>query len=216
MAQRAWAVHPRQWNRPRFDAFGLPIDWVPPSEPSLIGANAGETAVSYYLRSARAAADEATLAVKGAMDQLIGEATDVVALDTARQKARGIDQLKQREFCGDQNPNCTVAFTVKTRTRRPARRVSDRAVPVLRDGEQPDQGGHAVVSLSTEVADILPKPSVAGGGGTAPTWPKYAGGKLQGLLIRQWTSLRALATNMYNVQQTALATADAVAAAQAS
>jgi hypothetical protein len=102
MAKRAWTIDPLNWGRPRFDGFGLPIDWIPPSNPELIGANAGEDAVSYYIRTARTAAQEATEATKLAIETLKEETLSSAEAQLAREKARELEAIETKALCGEE------------------------------------------------------------------------------------------------------------------
>jgi hypothetical protein len=65
---RTEARHPNKWSKALYDGFGLPIDWVPPTNPELIGGTAD--AVMFYVGSARSAAEEATAAVRSAIENV--------------------------------------------------------------------------------------------------------------------------------------------------
>src|SRR6266540_5912307 len=68
VAQKAWSMLPYDWSKPSFDGLGLPVDWVPPYEGELLGDHPGTATVQFYLGKAQAAADEASAAVRAAVD----------------------------------------------------------------------------------------------------------------------------------------------------
>lgn len=106
IAMQAFALNPRNWSQPRYDGFGLPIDWVPPADPAIIGAQAGESAVDYYLRTARDAAAAARDSVQTTIASLLEESLDQTMLETSRERAQSLDQLEERALCGDQELPC--------------------------------------------------------------------------------------------------------------
>ena len=100
LIQRVTEVQETDWSRPRWDGFGLPSRWVPPADASLMGGNAGEESYQYLLRSAKTAAEEATSAVKTAIDNMVAEAQDDAALQQAETKASAIASLETSALCG--------------------------------------------------------------------------------------------------------------------
>lgn len=182
--RRAWATHELSWGRPRYDGFGWPIDWIPPSDPTLIGASQGEDAVAYYLRTARTAAQEATSAVLVAIERLTAQAFDQAALDVARTKARSVDAIEEKAFCGDDNDGCTTEQLG----------VMDIPLPEC----SPDAAWcQEAMSLAAPLASgIVAHPwllenwtwQVQG----APSPGRYQGGSLYSTLVRHWNAFSAL------------------------
>ena len=186
IATRAWATRAGDWSKPAYDGFGLPADWVPPFDPSLLGTGADDASAT-YLRHARAAADEATNAVKSAIDELLKEQSDEAAIKSAQRKAAGIAQLEQRALCGDRKPDCDTSprdfnmfaegyVTNPTCTGRlclgALKLISAKVVP-------------RTVRLAQAVYDRRNDEA-------APAFNDYAGGSLQSALIAQWAALRKL------------------------
>ncbi|HEY5960274.1 MAG TPA: hypothetical protein VIV60_27160, partial [Polyangiaceae bacterium] len=95
------AVSSNDWSEPTFDGFGLPKRWVPPADASLMGGSAGEESYTYLLRSAKVAAEEATAAVKTAIDKLAEEARDETALRGGESKAKMIGGQELYSLCGE-------------------------------------------------------------------------------------------------------------------
>jgi hypothetical protein len=184
--QKAWASQVHNWSRPRYDAFGLPVAWFPPSAPELLNNEHGPTSAAYYLSAARNAAEQATLAVKQATENLLNQAWDTAALDIARERSAGLDSLEQRALCGDNNPDCSVNLKwaygpelscnhlVFTNAQKwckellvSIKQISPRGFP-----------------LAGPVADRAQEQKV-------PMFTEYSGGKLQKLFIEQWAAFDA-------------------------
>lgn len=185
MAARAWVTRADEWSKPAYDAFDLPTDWVPPFDPSLFTGGTEDAAVT-YLRNARVAADEATNAVKNAIEELLKQQADDATLATAQRRAAEIVQLEQRALCGEANPDCdtsTIDFPMKgyvsapdcaagTALCEPAKDLFARSVP---------QSVRLARAVHDHRNDQAP-----------PAFNEYAGGTLQKALIQQWTALRKL------------------------
>ncbi len=107
MAEQVMAVSPMDWSEPRYDAFGLLTNWVPPADASLIGGQPGEESYSFYLKAAKDAAAQATSAVKTAIDNVTQEAIEKEALEASETKAKGVAELTKRGLCGD-SMSCDV------------------------------------------------------------------------------------------------------------
>lgn len=197
MVERAWAVHRQNWASPRYDAFGLPIDWTPPTEPGVIGAETGETAVQYYLRRAKTASSEATAAAQQSVDQLMSEAQDASGATqaTSREKGALVDELTQRAFCGDKQPDCTVEFGTGVVPYWACESLGDPLVQDWCVGAQlfPTFVEPAVrrFLLAMDVADRVNLTGEAADPLHPPTFDQYAGGQLQGLLVDQWRAVEA-------------------------
>ncbi len=183
MAARAWATLANDWSKPAYDAFGFSTDWIPPFDPSL-GASADDS-VATYLRNARAAADDATNAVRNAIEELLKEQADDVALATAQRKATEITRLEQRALCGDAEPNCdtsTSDFATESYIPKPG---CTSGYLCLAGRELRTRGVPQTVRLARAVRDHVFDQS-------PPAFNEYRGGTLQKVLIQQWTALRRL------------------------
>jgi hypothetical protein len=211
IAQGAMRVLSYDWSRPGSDAFGLPSDWVPPADASLVGGSPGEPSYQYYLRSAKEAAREATAAVQTSIDNLIEESLQTVELEAAEQRAQTISEIESRALCGP-SQSCDIS------------RVPWR--PEIRNCS-PDSGG-AIVSGSafahcTKARDILlsqlPYVNIAqtvreATAGDVPTFPEFEGSETQRILIRQWNAKRVLELSVNNAIDLAIATGREIAASQ--
>ncbi|HVJ92259.1 MAG TPA: hypothetical protein VM580_20805, partial [Labilithrix sp.] len=184
-AARAWAVRGDDWSKPAYDAFGMPTDWVPPFDPTLLGT--GEDASATYLRHARAAADEATNAVKSAVDELLRQQVDDVALTSARRRAAGIAQLEQRALCGDAKPDCDTTTVDDFDLDDYVAGLSCGSGELCASAQSLRSRG---VPKAVRLASAVHKHRFDH---APPAFNEYAGGKLQGVLIEQWTALRTLA-----------------------
>jgi hypothetical protein len=109
MARQAWSTTQAYSPEPSFDGFGQPLRWVPPADPRLFGGTPGDDAPSYYLRTARQAADKGTDAVKYAIEELLKEQADDAVLAAAQRRAAGVDAIEQQSLCGDQNSQCDTS-----------------------------------------------------------------------------------------------------------
>lgn len=111
IAQELTAFGEANPAQPQFDGFGLETTWVPPADSALFGGKPGEDAVSFYLASAKTAAQEATAAVNTALDGLSRQKTDQVAARSAAQKADELNKLEVASLCGDKNTDCSGGTT---------------------------------------------------------------------------------------------------------
>lgn len=181
IAQRSRVVLRDNWSVPALDGFGLPIGWVPPTSPELTGISAGDTAVNYYLRTSKVAAEEATRAVESAVENLIAEEGDQQVLSAAEEKGEEVPELEKRAICG-QAKNCSVpaiaAFVPAPSI--PCSSAYCNQADELLDNLLPKQVVTSVPLLSVLDAQAAPK------------FPEFAGGAIQGALIREWTAHSAL------------------------
>ena len=99
-ASMAMAGKRANFAKPAFTAFGLPTDWIPPTNPDLFGGNDGEDSVAFYLRSAKTAADNATVAVRSALDAVIAEKADQQKLQASRERSAELNKLEVEQLCG--------------------------------------------------------------------------------------------------------------------
>ncbi len=185
-AARAWAARADDLSKPGYDGFGLETNWVPPFDPSLLGV-AGDDASTTYLRHARGAADEATNAVKSAIDELLKEQSDSALAATAQRRAAGIAQLEQRALCGDAKPNCdTETIDVDLETYLPTPACSGNLCT------RAELIRNRVVPRTAKLAKAVYQYLAHINAQTPPAFNEYSGGKMQAVLIDQWTALRKL------------------------
>lgn len=86
-------------SQPALDPFGVPTNWVPPTNPQLYG---GSTALEHYMSEAQTAASNATQAANAALQNMVQEQTDQNVLAAERAAARQIGLQTAQEFCGTQ------------------------------------------------------------------------------------------------------------------
>jgi hypothetical protein len=190
LAQRAWAALPYDWSRPAFDGFGMPVDWFPPTDPSLYGSGPGDTAASFYLRSAKEAAGEATTAVQAAIMELLREQSDHDLADSARKKAAGVSAIERTNLCG-QSTTCDTAseeVTISAGWIDPAK----CALPFC---DKFDLALRSVVPNKVNLARAVVRnlPHAANREHeSAPAFDEYAGGALQKAMIAEWGALKHL------------------------
>lgn len=182
IAQRSRTVLPGNWSRPSRDGFGFPVGWVPPSSPELTGAAPGEDAVAYYLKVARAAAEEATAAVDGAVEALIAQEADAQLQNAADKKAEVIPELEREALCGGAGDDCdvpAVSFSVAQPSIGCSSDFCDQARSTFTK-LVPSTTTTTTLVLATLVYDV------------APTFSQFSGGALQLALIEEWKALSAL------------------------
>jgi hypothetical protein len=196
IAANAWSARALDWSRPAYDGFGRPTDWLPSSDPALFGGLPGEDPTSFYLRASRSAADEATSAVKLAMDELLKQQADDASLAAARKKGSELEKLEERALCGEKNPKCDVEMLPQT---------SGSDLPAITCvGDLCDRLREARKRVIPPWI-MLARPVVEARHATsAPSFGEYAGGSIQRALIDQWSALRAL---RHSVEQSAAAIA---------
>lgn len=222
-ATRLLATDATDPTLPRYDGFGLPTRWIPPSDPSLFGGEQADP-VAHYLDRAEDAATAATQAVQQAFDTLIQKQLDETAAQAADAKAGQILQQEVDALCGPGNAKCDRSITM---------------MPVLVEGDLwwpgwptcPDPEFESLDAFNAcnfaerqlEIA-LAPLP-IAGAvvphlgkppwpAEKAPLFADYAGGALQGLFVEQWwriQDLRAAVVATANAARGAMELADASA-----
>ena len=217
LAEHAWATLAYNWSRPAFDGFGLPVDWFPPTDPSLYGSQQGDTAVAFYLRSAKDAANEATTTVQAAVSELLREQSDNDVADAARKRAEQLSALERASLCGQ-----SVTCDTSTQGVDITTAVVDPATCDLSFCQDFDtmlrQAVPAHVNLASPVVAHLPKAGHAGSE-SPPSFDDYAGGALQKDFITEWGALKHVldaADDAYNLlvaKDAAYRSAEAVLAA---
>lgn len=201
IGQRAMSVLSYDWSRPAFDAFGLPVDWVPPADASLVGGAPGEPSYQYFLRSAKEAAQEATTAVQKAIDNLVEETLVASDLEVAEERASTIAQIETSALCGD-GGTCDLEREIWT-----PERSSFTCILPLELG-QPPGVGHSACELAVASLDRVLGQYLLGSEvmdvptGVAPTFPAYAGSELQRVLVRQWNAKQLLQRVVIDAERT--------------
>ncbi|MGC4070656.1 MAG: hypothetical protein QM784_39490 [Polyangiaceae bacterium] len=194
LVSRVTAVQQADWSRPLYDGFGLPARWVPPADASLMGGSAGEESYQYLLRSAKSAADDATQAVKTAIDKLAVEATDSAALEQAERKASTISGLEIYAVCGD-SAQCDLPMApVYFRWDLSVMPAAECKTSTLTDSEGQGQCSEALKIYQDGLPERLELPSIVVDalGRTSVTFEQYNGTELQRVLGRIWNAGRLL------------------------
>jgi hypothetical protein len=110
IAERVLAAREHNPAQPKFDGFGLPTNWIPPSDPVLFGAQPGESAVAHYLDTAEAAANQATSAIDSAMNALLEQQQGEQDTWAAEKRAEELAKLEESSMCGDGNTSCEAGI----------------------------------------------------------------------------------------------------------
>ncbi|MBX3212310.1 MAG: IPT/TIG domain-containing protein [Labilithrix sp.] len=185
IAERAWTTLEDDWSKPAYDGFDNRVDWIPPFDPTLSAGATAEGPAAMYLRNARNAAEEATNAVKNAIDEVMKEQADDAVLASAQRRAAEIVQLEQRALCGDAAPDCDTStrdFSTQSYVPTP---VCASGALCLAAKELRARGLPPTVRLARAVHDHVFDAA-------PPAFKDYAGGALQKVLIQQWTAMRKL------------------------
>ncbi len=190
LAQRAWATLSYDWSRPAFDGFGMAVDVFPPTDPSLYGSGAGDSAASFFLRSAKEAAADATSSVQSAIMELLREQSDHDLADAARKKGALVTATEKTNLCG-QNPTCdttTQTVTIGAGTVNP----TSCALPFCAAYQTAlTFAVPKTVTMAHAVALNLPHAGNANHE-SAPSFDAYAGGALQKAMIGEWGAIQHL------------------------
>lgn len=112
LAMSIVATDPSDPAMPARDGFGLPNTWLPPTDPALFAGNAGEDAVAAYLRKARVSAEEATAAVKEALETMLETQHDQAALAAEVSRSEKVAELERSALCGSSTCNTSMASLV--------------------------------------------------------------------------------------------------------
>lgn len=191
IAKRAWTVRSGDWSQPSLDAFDLPTDWVPPADASLVGGVSGEESYQYFLRTARDAAEEATRAVQTAIDNLVEETNDEVALANSDQRAAEIGKIEERALCGAAE-SCDLAL-VEWRPEVVSR------CQELDPGPSRELCEEMEFQFTASPTVALPAAVVGQRFHVQPDFSAFGGGELERILTNQWVAV----TNIYQAIETA-------------
>lgn len=186
-AARLWASDAPNFAEPTYDGFGIPKTWIPPTNPELFGGNDGEDSVAYYLSAARSAADEATTAVRRAVESVIGEEADQQKLAASRDKSEGIAQLEIESVCGKgsgcaQGDHGFGLYVPHTDTA--CQWTPCLALEKIANDYIPDDG----FALLQPVKDALEQDPR----GPAPVFTEFQGGDAQTVAVDQWKAVALL------------------------
>lgn len=198
LVERITTVQDTNWSRPQYDGFGLSMNWVPPADASLMGGNAGEESYQDLLRSAKTAAEEATNAVKTAIDKLAAEAQDESALSQAETRAQAIGTSEVEALCGSTKDCVLPTERLSLRWDAGENAEGTRCAELKADGG-PDVAAQKDCLWALNYYDdslpdstIVPSIVVKMSKRASPSFDEYAGTELQRVLVRQWNALRLL------------------------
>lgn len=212
LVSRITAVQDNDWTRPRYDGFGLPVKWVPPADASLMGGTANEESYQYLLRTAKSAAEEATSAVKTAIDRLVAEETDDAALQEAETKAQAIGNLEQKSLCGETNSckvqNKSTSFEQEN-VDGTCSVVPSAGITSCKAALRKANDALSSSSIPQVVADKLNSASVTF------SEEAYEGSELQRVLLRMWSAARVLGSSRDKAKEEAIAYGAEIGAADA-
>ncbi|MGE5788826.1 MAG: hypothetical protein ACM3ZE_29830, partial [Myxococcales bacterium] len=189
LVQRNTAVESTNWSEPEYDGFGVPRHWVPPADASLMGGTVGEESYQYLLRSARSAAEEATSAVKTAIDKLAEEASDSAALRAAETRASAIASIEREGLCGATS-DCEFSIQMVDlsfpNNSNPCSQVPSDGVGTCKQLISVYDSRIPPVELPEPVVTALQTKS------ERYTAAEYGGTELQKVLLRIWNAARLL------------------------
>lgn len=188
LAQRMNARIPDAWASPAFDGFGVSTTWIPPSSPELLGANAGESATEFYLRTAKDAAESATAAVKDAVNNLIAEQADAQLQQVAKERSEQIKALEQKSICGD--PGTGVSATNCDFVQIPV--TFDLTLPCNSSERFCSQAASLLTSTIPKTFMISEPVATRLTEAVVPGFDEFQGGSLQQALIDEWNAYKQI------------------------
>jgi hypothetical protein len=215
-AQRLLYGEPSNASRPEFDGFGLPTNWVPPTDPTLFQpSTSGQDAVGYYLAQAQTAGQQATAAVQQAFMDLTQEAMDAAAKTAAQTKSQLLNQQAAVALCGPNNPGCETGLA------NPPVPVATVNLPVcsMASGGDTNNAMNCIARMLLQVA-TTPLPVAQAvqdhiNDTTPPAFIEYTGGSLQAQFIQQWQAIQDVKSAVTTVQDGLTAALQNAAAADA-
>jgi hypothetical protein len=226
-AARLVDVLPENPSKPRYDAFGLPMHFAPPTDAAMFGGNSGTPAFAQYLENARTAATSAVSAVNLAFQTLLEEEREGRSLAQQVAKSKEVIASQRKQLCGEDKSSAS-ALQKYVRSQDSCD-PSGQVVPILSDGNRQEladvrqacsSGNQIACMTRTIMAPYDKNIELAGAvaklrnAAVQPAYAQYSGGKLQQLFSEQWAAYRQFQNQIHQVF-TAYGAADAnVAAAQ--
>jgi hypothetical protein len=213
--EKAWEADAANWSFPRYDGFGLPRNWAPAADASLLGDSAGVSVEQHFVDRATAAAADATAALQQAFSTLEQEQTDQSALAAANARAQQLTTLQYQSLCGAQL-TCTPSYLAQ-----------QPAAPACSGTLASDA---SCLAFQAQLSNIVGNPSGTPGpgvpmasavynemvnGNPSPTFSAFSGGSLQGLFLSEWNAWNALSGALTSAMATAGAAIAQVVAADA-
>ncbi len=206
-ARKIAGKYPENPIEPEFDGFGLLTRLVPPTDPTILGASAGQNSTTVYLQNATSAAQEATVAIKEALEALLEQQKSQAATATAQLRANAVIRDQQKALCGESNDKCDTRV-VETDA-KDAQVTVDIASVHTDCTNQNNSAGVRRLACTTETilnafgGDLRVRVAAVvlahQGDGAQPSFSEYAGGSLQTPLIEQWAALRKLRQALHEI-----------------
>jgi len=211
-AMRTMTARDDEPSKPKYDGFGLPTTWVPPTDPQLFGVGAGSSAVEHYLLRAKEAAAEATEAVSGAVENMLAEQSDQAGAAAFAALSKKVIEDEQKTLCGAAWRTCEVEVLAW----EPSIAVPnvDCVTAFVPDPTDPtSMTDHTLDCLTKSLLESMRGPyelaepvALHVGDPSAPSFPEYAGGDLQVNFVRQWAAAHSVliaAADLQNALETA-------------
>lgn len=204
-------------SQPAYDAFDLPTNWVPPTDPELL-VTSGQDATSYFLNLSRRSAEDAASAVDRAFQNLIEEQIDESNKRAATEQTALMLEQATEELCGTELGSCDVVTTTTTPKQTWYPSLSgwvpeegceeawgdavswfESQNPTTANDE--DAAGKLLLCMQSAVISSVLQQSVdvaqpvldelESGKTSVPAFASYRGGRIQSVLIEQFRALRA-------------------------
>lgn len=215
-------------SQPKFDAFGFPVRWMPPTDPTLLGSSASNPSNVIYLQDAQQAADSAVAAVTIAFNTLLEQQKAGIDQTVQQQKATQVIQATNKALCGEHSDGeCSLGLAdIDTLSKSNRTHLQDLLAKTKKYGCPPPipdqntvdfaaaneaalacaaltiyQSYDGAAKVATPVHDILVSIYVSGTSGTTtpPTFDNYSGGSAQRILLEQYFSYSLLQQQLEQV-----------------
>lgn len=205
LAKRAWDTQEVNWSRPAFDGFGLPTDYVPIVDTTLLGANGNLYSADQYLTLAETAAAEANVRTKAAFEALLDEQIDDQAAENAQLEAATMSGQSNVSLCGSEQ--CSVATqkaNLRTELSLPSRELADVTGFVKK-----------VATRLALTADLLSPVATQLAASTLPNFQTNFGtSTLKSIADQQWDSVRKARNTLDEAESAAKMSAQQISEAQ--
>ena len=203
---RAVSLDPSDPSQPAYDGFGMPVHYVPPIDPSLVGGNPGDNIVTAELRKAQNDASTAITQLNTAVQDFLTIQKDDQSRKANALEARTKMQLEIQGLCGNNIATCDlhmVDFQVDETAEWPGAPPScpSNWNQIGSDGYPPagvDITTYMNCFAYTLMRNISVKTKLAHAviahkdDPSAPSFIEYDGGSLRQIMIDQWAALRAM------------------------
>lgn len=212
VGERLLHGQPANESKPAFDGFDLPTNWVPPTDPTVLGAMQGQKASAYYLAQAQQAAQDATAAVQQAFTDLQQETMDQGAQMAAQAKAQTMFKEASDALCGSGNMDCDMKVST-------AAVVTGNLPACNAAATDPGSVMNCIATNMLQIAHakfpVADAVALHMNDTTPPAFTEYSGGSLQSLFIQQWGAIQDLNNAVQEVNDGLTAAQETAQAAQA-